>query len=404
MQLNLRSYSSRPAVRRVVVAVAFVLVFVAGYYTSNHNLIVKSRSGVTIGGSSKSLDYASVDDVYKVIKKDFDGNLTQEKALDGLKEGLAKATGDPYTEYFNAKDSKAFQEQLNGSFEGIGAELGKDQGNIVIISPLSGYPAEKAGLKPKDIIIKIDDKPLTSESTISDAVKMIRGPKGTNVKLTVFRDGKQLDTTITRATINVPSVKWEVIEGNIGYIKISQFGDDTVNLAQKAAQELKDKGAKAILVDLRGNPGGYLSGAVDISSLWLKPGQEVVEERRSGKTMNTEQAKDTTVNLRGLPTVVLIDEGSASASEITAGALRDNGVAVLVGAKSFGKGSVQQIEQLDGGASIKITIARWFTPNGVNIDKSGIEPDFKVAFSDDDIAASRDPQKAKAIDLLKQKL
>lgn len=352
---------------------------------------------------SNQLDYSSVNQVYKVLKTDFDGQLEKSKLIEGLKAGLVNAAGDPYTEYFNPMDAKTFNEQLTGSITGIGAELGtNDQDNIVIVSPLAGYPAEKAGLRPRDIIGAINGT-TTQGMSISAAVSKIRGNPGTQVTLTILRGAaKPFDVTITREKITVPSVKYEVID-NIGYLKVTQFTQDTVSLAKKAAQEFKSKNVKGVVLDLRSDPGGYLDAAVGLSSLWLDDGQTIVQEKRGGNVVGTEYAGGDNI-LKGLPTVVLIDGGSASASEITAGALRDNGVATLVGNKSFGKGSVQQVEHFGDGSELKVTIARWFTPKGKNIDKQGISPDIPVDNSDQDIAAGKDPQKDRAFSILRTKI
>lgn len=336
------------------------------------------------------LDYSGVEEVYSKLRANFDGQLDQNALEDGLKQGLVKAAGDPYTEYLNAKESKDFNDELSGSFEGIGAELGKDKQSIVIVSPIAGFPAAKAGLKPKDVVAEIDGQS-AYDLSIDEAVQKIRGPKGTDVKLGIVRDGKKQDFTITRAKITIPSVTSKVIAGNIGVITISRFGDDTVELTAKYARELKDKNVKGVILDLRGNPGGLLNAAVGVSSLWLSSGQTVLQEKRGGVVENTFYAKGQPV-LKGLPTVVLINAGSASASEITAGALKDNGAATLIGEKSYGKGSVQEVLNLGYGGELKVTVARWYTPSGRNIDKEGIEPDKKIKISDADVAAKRDPQ------------
>lgn len=363
----------------------------------------------TIGSSSvnkdlpSALDYSSVDQVYDVLKSNFDGQISTDKLLDGLKAGLVEASGDPYTEYFSAADAKTFNDALSGSFTGIGAELGTNSDSqIIIVSPLSGYPAEKAGLQTKDIIAAIDGQ-TTSGMSIAKAVQKIRGPADTRVTLTIVRgNGQPFEVTITRVKIDIPSVKYHT-DGNIGYIAINQFTTDTNSLVRKAAQEFQDKNIKGIVLDLRGNPGGYLSAAVDISSLWLPEGKVVVQEKRGNQVISTEYSRGSSP-FRGLPTVVLINGGSASASEITAGALRDNGAATLVGIKSFGKGSVQQVEKLAGGAELKVTIARWYTPAGKNIDKQGITPDTVVDLTSEQVKAGQDPQKDRAVQILQGKI
>lgn len=384
--------------KKILALLAIILVtFIAGVSVGKGSAQFWSK---TIPASSANqLDFSSVNAVYGVLKKDFDGNLNHQKLTDGLKTGLVNAAGDPYTEYFNANDAKAFNNELTGSITGIGAELGtNDENNIVIVSPLSGYPAEKAGLKPKDIVAGINGK-TTQGMTVDEAVSKIRGNPGTQVTLTIVRgSAKPFDVTINREKITIPSVKSE-IDGNIGYLKITQFTADTVNLAQKAAQDFKDKNIKGVVLDLRGDPGGYLSAAVGVSSLWLNNGQTVVQERRGSTVVGNEFASGSNI-LKGLPTVVLIDAGSASASEITAGALHDNGMATLVGVKSFGKGSVQQVENFPDGSELKVTIARWYTPKGKNIDKQGITPDVTIENSDQDVAAGKDAQKDKALALV----
>lgn len=348
---------------------------------------------------SGNLSYEGIDDVYKALADEYDGTLDNKKLEEGLKEGLVKAAGDPYTEYFTADENKKFNEQIDGSFEGIGATLGKENDTIAVISPIEGSPAEKAGVRSKDIISKIDGNNAL-ELKLDEAVSRIRGKKGTVVKLELIRDGRPVEVSITRDVITIPSVKWEVNQDNIGIITINQFGKDTNQLTQQAANELKSKNVKSVVLDMRGNPGGLLDSAVYVSSLWLPKGKTILQEKRGQKVVKTYYATGNNT-LAGLPTVVLLDGSSASASEITAGALRDNGVATIIGTKSYGKGSVQDIRELPDGSAVKVTIARWYTPNGRNIDKDGIEPDQKVEISDADAAAKRDLQKDAALAKLK---
>lgn len=382
-----------------------VLIFGVGVAVGRGDLHFRSTNQMSSLNKDlpSNLDYTSVEQVYDLLKKDFDGQMSTEKLLDGLKTGLVDASGDPYTEYFNPKDAKTFDEALSGSFTGVGAELGTNADNqTVIVSPLAGYPAAKAGLQTKDVITAIDGQS-TSGLSVDKAVQKIRGPANTKVTLSISRaGGRPFDVTITRTKIDVPSVDYKM-DGNIGYMKINQFNQDTTGLARKAAAEFKSKNAKAIVLDLRSNPGGYLSDAVDVSSLWLPEGKTVVQEKRGSQVVSTEYSRGVSP-LAGLPAVVLINGGSASASEITAGALRDNGAATLVGTKSFGKGSVQQVQKLADGGELKITIARWYTPKGVNIDKQGIKPDITIEVTEEQSKAGQDPQKDKAYEILKAKL
>lgn len=388
----------RTLITSLLVAVFFGAGIVVGRGDINLPYLSTKSPNAHLAGQ---LDYSSVDQVYDLLKSDFDGKLDQDKLLNGLKEGLVNAASDPYTEYFTPSEAQEFNQALAGTITGIGAELGTDKNdNIVIVAPLSGYPAEKVGLLPKDIIAAVDGQS-TSGISVGAAVKKIRGPAGTTVSLDIIRgEGQPFKVAITRAKITVPSVKYEIV-GNVGYLKISQFTEDTVDLTNAAAEQFKAKGIKGIVLDVRGNPGGFLKGSVAIASLWLEEGKTVVQQRRGTQVTDIEYAGGKNI-LQGLPTVVLINEGSASASEILAGALRDHKAATTLGKKSFGKGSVQHIERLSGGGEIKITIARWYTPKGINIDKQGITPDVEVDRTEDDIKQSRDPQYDRALQLVQK--
>lgn len=378
------------------------LIFLSGFGIGSGRIILEkeqllNKQPETNSALPEDLDYATVEQVYDALRKSYDGELTAEKLLDGLKVGLAGSTGDPYTEFLNPESAESFNEQLTGTFTGIGAELSKDEdGNIIVISPITGFPAEKAGLKPKDIITKVDDES-TAGKTLADVVNKIRGEEGTEVTLTVVRNrAKELEIKIKRAKITIPSVTYEIKEGNIGYLRIARYAEDTVKLAREAATEFKSKNVKGVILDVRNDPGGLLDAAVGVSSLWMNSGDVVLREKRGGVVVKTFNATGNPT-LKGIPTVVLINDGSASASEITAGALRDSGVATLIGIKSFGKGSVQQLKDFSDGSVLKVTIARWFTPKDVNIDKEGIAPDQEVKISDGDTKANRDPQLDAAI-------
>jgi carboxyl-terminal processing protease len=393
------SKKTRKWLKRLTLLVLAGVIFMVGLNIGNGRITFSTQTGVQKNLPNK-LDYSSVDELYKALKLNFDGKLDTNKLIDGAKQGLVKAAGDPHTEYLNAEEYKAFNDQLTGSFTGIGAELSQDpKGNIVIVAPIAGFPAEKAGLKAKDIIAQIDGT-TTAGMTVSEAVDKIRGAKGTTVTLKVVRDGELKEFKIVRDEISVPSVTSKV-ENGIGYLTISRFGEDTASLSRKAAQDFKAQNVKGVVVDLRNDPGGLLDAAVSVSSLWLPSGTTVLTERRDGVVSNTYKAEGDPV-LKGIPTAVLIDGGSASASEITAGALKDNGAATLVGEKSYGKGSVQQIVKLNDGGVLKVTIARWYTPNGKNIDKAGITPDTVVTISADDVKAGQDPQKAAAVKAVSQ--
>jgi carboxyl-terminal processing protease len=325
-------------------------------------------------GLPSQLNYASINQVYDALKQNYNGKLTSTELLNGLKEGLAQATGDPYTEYFSPSDAKQFSDELNNSFSGIGVELDKDaNGNLIIISPITGFPAAKAGLQAQDIITSINGQD-TSNLTLDTAADDIRGPQGSKVTLGILRDQTQtLSFTITRQNIQLPSVTSKILSGNIGYIQISTFADDTSKLAKQVAQQFEQAKVKGIILDLRDNPGGLVDAAVNVSSLWLPSGDTVVQEK--GTVGNVTYTATGGNVLNGIPTVVLINGGSASASEITAGALHDNKAAWLVGTKSFGKGVVQQLVNFPDGSELKVTVASWYRPDGQNINHKGITPD-----------------------------
>ncbi|MEK7602679.1 MAG: S41 family peptidase [Patescibacteria group bacterium] len=383
-----------------LVLVAF-LIFVSGWGVGNGIIGIPAKKINTNKQLPSDLNYKTVEQVYDSLKSNFDGELSESELLDGLKQGLAKASKDPYTEYLNIEDAKEFSEDITGTFTGIGAELEREEKNIIIVSPISGFPAEKAGLRPRDIVAEIDGNS-AYDISVQEAVKKIRGPENTVVKLKIVRSGSQvIDVEITRAKISIPSVEQKILDGNIGYVKISRYGDDTTRLVRDAALSFKSKNVKGVILDVRNDPGGLLDAAVDVSNIWLEKGKTILEEKRGNVVVKQFNAKNTPI-LKGVPTVVLINDGSASASEITAGALRDNNVATLIGVKSFGKGSVQQLVNFGDGTVLKVTIARWYTPSGKNIDKEGINPDQEVKLTEEDAKAKRDPQLDAAIQRLRQ--
>ncbi|MGH7141893.1 MAG: S41 family peptidase [Candidatus Saccharimonadales bacterium] len=342
-------------------------------------------------GLPAQLNYSTVTQVYDALKQNYNGKLTANQLLNGLKEGLAEATGDPYTEYFTPSESKEFSNELDNSFSGIGVELGTNSnGNLIVISPIKGFPADKAGLQPQDIITTINGQDTTNMS-LDAAVNAIRGQVNTKVTLGILRSQSQtLNFTITRQNIELPSVTSKMLAGNIGYMQISTFANDTSSLAKKAAQKFKQANVKGIILDLRGNPGGLLNAAVNVSSLWLPTGDNVVQEK--GTIGNITYAATGDDILDGIPTVVLINDGSASASEITAGALHDNHVAWLIGTKSFGKGVVQDLLNFPNGSELKVTVASWYRPNGQNIEHKGITPDQTVNMNASNIGTTNDAQ------------
>jgi len=325
-----------------------------------------------------------------------------QKIIYGAISGMVKSLGDPYTVFFPPDETKRFNEDVKGAFEGVGMEVGIRKGNLQVISPLKGTPAKNAGLRAGDKILEINGTS-TAELTVDEAVNMIRGPKGTEVTLTIFREEweETREIKLTRDVISVPSLEWELKEGDIAYIELYQFSEKASYDFQMTAIEILNTPAKKIILDLRNNPGGYLEVAQDIAGWFLERDKLVViEDFGEGKEKIEYKAKGN-ARFSQYPMVILINQGSASGSEILAGALRDNRGILMIGDKSFGKGSVQELQSLKGGSSLKITVAKWLTPQGKLITDVGLEPDIKVEITDEDYKEGLDPQLDKAIEAVK---
>jgi len=325
-----------------------------------------------------------------------------QEMIYGAISGMVKSLDDPYTVFLTPEDTKRFIEDVKGTFEGVGMEIGIRKGQLQVIAPLEGTPAQKAGLRAGDKILKVDDT-LTAELTIDQAVDLIRGPKGTEVRLTIYREGweETKEIPIIRGVIEIPSLKWEILENNIVYIQLYQFSEKASFDFRVAAIEILNSPAEKIILDLRNNPGGYLEVAQDIAGYFLEKGQIVAIED-FGQGEQKEYLAQGTGWFKEYPMIVLINEGSASGSEILAGALRDNRQILLIGEKSFGKGSVQELESLKGGSSLKITIAKWLTPKGDFITDVGLEPDVKIKMTSEDYEKDLDPQIDKAIEIIRE--
>lgn len=392
-----------------------ILAFLGGLIIGSNNFTVDNNTNTDkISGQvldkDKLPDYLTKDvnfnlfwEVWQKIQASYiDRPVSETKLLYGAMSGLVGSLGDPYSLFFEPVEAKKFTDDLKGKFEGIGAEIGLRDGIITIIAPLPGTPAELAGLKAGDKVIEIDGAS-TEKMDLDAAVNKIRGKKGTAVKLKIYRpkDNNYKEIDIIRDEIKILSVKMEMKENNIAYIQITNFNEDTEELFQKAVNEILIKNPRGIILDLRNNPGGYLDRSIEIASYWLSPGQIVVKEELNGGE-KIQHLANGLAQLRTIKTVVLINGGSASASEIVSGALQDFDLAELVGEKTFGKGSVQALEELSDGSSVKLTVARWLTPKDRQINVVGIEPDIKIELTEDDFNAGKDPQMDKAIEMLTQ--
>lgn len=375
----------------LTLVIVAVVSFVAGARSDALFANVASVFGVRT--SNKTIDLSSVQKTYQELIANYDGKLDTQKLIYGANRGLVEAAGDPHTAYMDPDETKEFDKSLSGQIGGgIGAEIGLRNNKPTIIKPLENSPAQKAGIKAGEAIIKVNDE-ASSDWSVEKVVSKIRGEVGTSVKLTLLSGGQTREVSVVRQNIVSPAVESE-IDGEIGILKVNRFGDDTVSLSRKYASEFVEKGVKKVILDLRNNPGGTVGAAQGLLGIWLD-NQIAMTERRGSEIVKTLRTTGTPI-LGNMKTVVLINGNSASASEITAGALREYGKAALVGQKSYGKGSVQIVLGLPGGSQMKVTEARWYTPKGKNIDKTGIEPDVKVDLSSDDVNNNVDPQMDKA--------
>lgn len=401
----------------VAIGIAFGVGFKSGTFATGTESQVAGVIHMT-DGKPDSVDFASFWKAWSILNEKFAGTSTtdQEKVY-GAISGLTSSLGDPYTTFFPPKEAKEFASQIAGNFQGVGMEVGIKDGKLAVVAPIKDAPADKAGVRAGDFILKIDDTD-SIDMTTDEAVGLIRGKAGTKVKLTLAREGLKapLEISITRATIDLPTVKTtkkdEVASGDtsggtglrkdgIFVISLYSFSANSANLFRGALKEFIDTGSHKLVLDLRGNPGGYLEAAVDMAS-WFLPKEAVVvsEEFGKGREGHVYKSKGYDIFNDSLKMVILIDGGSASASEILAGALSENGVATLVGTKSFGKGSVQELIDLTPDTSLKVTIAKWLTPKGHSISKLGITPEYVVPLTEEDFKAKKDPQMDKAVELL----
>lgn len=392
--------------------IIFMIVFLAGAYLATKNNVIGQIAekevlylGSIVGKYEKQdgkwVQNANFDlywEVWDLLKSDYvnKDSLADKQLFYGSLEGLVSSLDDPYSEFMDPQENKQFEEDMSGTFEGIGAEIGIRDDLLTVISPIEGTPAQKAGIMAGDKILEINGES-TQGMDINEAVSKIKGPKGTEVVLSIFRNGFDdiKEFKIIRDVISIKSVSYEKLDNNLFLIKINSFNGDTNYLFSQAIREVLTQDPDGIIVDLRNNPGGYLEVAVMMLGEWINGEVAVIEQFANGKT--TEYLADGLNRLKNYSTVILINGGSASASEILAGALRDYNKATIIGEQSYGKGSVQMVKNLTDGSAVKITVAKWLTPKGQNIDEEGIKPDQEVELTYDDFENNRDPQLEEAI-------
>lgn len=340
------------------------------------------------------------------LDQNYDGEISDDALLEGAIKGMTSALKDPYTVYFNKQEYSDFNAQTEGNYSGIGLQVKASGDNIIVVGSFDNSPAKNAGILPNDIIEKVDGTSVTG-SELDKAVSLMKGEAGTTVKLTLYREGKgEFELTLTRAVIVLETVKGEMIDSQVGLIEVSMFDNNTADNFKKKLDELKGQGMKALIIDLRGNPGGLLNECVAMASNFIEKNQVIVST--VDKYGNNKKYRSEGGDYVGLPLVLITDQGSASASEIFAGAIRDYKLGTLVGTTTYGKGVVQTIIELGDGTALKVTVSKYYTPNGENINKTGIKPDVEVTYPQDLLTQtydrSKDPQFTKALEIIKSKI
>lgn len=398
-------------VTAVLLVGALLLAFGGGLYAGVSERAASAQGfSITnvISGGGERADLAEFWAAWELLEERFvqtqaSGTIpTDEEKIRGAIAGLVESYGDPYTVYLPPKEAKQFNEDISGEFGGVGMELGERDGLLTVVAPLKNTPAAAAGVRAGDVIVAIDGEP-SQKMPVDEAVSKIRGQVGTTVKITLKRQGesRNIELTITRAVIQIPIIKHELRDG-VYTIELYSFSQNSPALFRQALRSYFESGATKLVLDLRGNPGGYLEAAVQMASYFLPVGEMIVSEDFGGRQQDIVH-RSVGYNVfanKKLSMVVLVDQGSASASEILAGALQQHGVAKLVGERTFGKGSVQQLIELGGGGELKITVAKWLTPNGQSISDGGLTPDISAKRTAEDAAAGKDPQRDAALSWL----
>jgi len=377
-----------PRVRPSALLLLFLAVFLSGVAIGRWQTSMAEKTPSPVSAPSefpKAIDAGLVAEVWDFLHERYAGEIDDKKLGKGVLRGLVAGLGDPYSAFADPEETSQFADDISGSFTGIGVEIGMRRSLVTVIAPLRGSPAEKAGLRPRDVIVSVDDTEITSEVSLTEVVAKIRGPAGTSVKLEIFRENDNGPRTITvqRERIRVESVTARV-ENGIGIIELSAFHGDTAQRFREIVREFLAPGVKGIVLDMRNNPGGILESAVDIAGHFVDEGQLVVSEVPADPAQTLEHRAKGPSDLKKIPVVVVVNEGSASAAEILAGVLRDVRHAPLVGAQTFGKGTVQELIDLSDGSSVRITIAKWVTPSGSELTKQGLTPDVTVEDADPD--------------------
>lgn len=391
-----------------LILVCGVIFFSLGYYLGLSKQSELSKVNTLINKTNSEITTTDFSPFWKtwnlINEKHPSANKIDDQArVYGAIAGLVQSLDDPYSVFFDPAETKSFEEDIAGNFSGVGMEVGIKNKILTVISPLKNTPAYRAGIKSGDKILKIDDK-ITSDMSIDEAIKRIRGEKGTTVSLSIYREGDKepKEIKIIRDIIDIPTLETELLPDGIFVIRLFTFSGNSTDLFRNAIIEFEQSKADKLIFDLRGNPGGYLEAATEMASYFLPKGKTVVsEDYGTSKEPKIYRSHGYDLFNENLKFVVLIDGGSASASEIFAGAMQDYKKAILVGAQSYGKGSVQEVVNITKDTILKVTVAKWLTPNGTSISEKGLTPDYEVDITSKDVETKNDPQLKKAIELLK---
>ena len=413
----IENLNKKKGFRALAMGVGLTLIIGVSVYAGNRLTAFGILPITSVSAVQSSLEkvndtknFKKVLEVREMLYRWYDGEIDDSKLAEGAIKGMVSSLGDQYTYYMNGKEFSDFKEKSQGSYMGIGIQVAVKDGKIVVISPIQGGPAEKAGIKTGDIILKINGEQV-SGSELDKAVSMMKGATKENIKLTLYREGKgEFDVDVMRDVIKTVNVKSEMIKGDIGYIEVLAFDEGTAKDFETQLKALEEKGMKGLILDLRGNPGGFMKECVDLVSNFVPKDKVIVST--IDKYGNKEESVSKGGIAQGMPLVVLIDGGTASASEIVAGAIRDYDLGTLVGTTSFGKGIVQvvldKIGQEKDGTALKVTISKYYTPNGENIHKKGIGPDVTVEYpkelKEKTYSRSTDPQFEKALEIIQEKI
>lgn len=395
--------SSKKRTSKIIVFVLVLIVGIGAFFFGSVYGSLNSQK--IIGNETPVAEDSSFDKLYEVrdvINSQYYQDIDQDALVEGAIKGMVNSIGDPYTVFFNEEEYEDFNDDGDGNYVGIGVIVGIKEDKIVVITPFEGSPAFEAGLRSGDFITKVEGVEYKG-TDLDKAVSVIKGQEGEPVTLTILRNDEEQEITIVRASITMVNVESEMLEGDIAHVTMLQFSNDTAKQVREAMEGLRDQGAKGYILDLRGNPGGFLDEAVDVASLFIEKDKTILYTL--DKYDQKKEYRSYGGNFIGEPLVVLIDGGSASASEVVSGALKDYGVATLIGQKSFGKGIVQMVYQVGSGEAVKVTVSSYYSPDGINIHGEGIVPDIEVAIPEDvevPISKENDTQLQKAVEVLRE--